>query len=208
MQYSCFRWYDNQGILRCPVPGCDYEFPDMKASTREAHWSGGPRWENPLFHDHRIMLAINAQTKCAHCDYTNELSLDDLFQHEVIVHETSDMATIEGYLRLMRTGKVVDHGMNCTQEAHKRLLKNLMKHPERDSLITRGFATPLPVPTFTIQSHLEPLIAQPNIDRGDFAWTVIKWWDFLKHLKPVSGDTERWRITYRELRDAYKRGDI
>ena len=58
-----------------------------------------------------ILLAIDRQTDCVYCTYRNDRSLRDLLAHEQNQHGSSNMSTMEGYLRLVRQGLDTDEAL-------------------------------------------------------------------------------------------------
>lgn len=95
------HWYNYEGYIPCPARGCIKVFDNISIRRRGRHWYDEEP-ESPSYNDHGILLAIDRQTDCVYCTYHNDRSLKNLLAHEKNQHGSSDMSTMEGYLRLMR----------------------------------------------------------------------------------------------------------
>ena len=123
------HWYNNDRHIPCLAQRCDKVFHTSEEfKQRRFHWNN----DVPLsrsYHDHKILLAMNTQTRCVWCNYQNN-SLKDLLYHERKVHEgkehgTSNMSSIEGYLSLMRSNRTHDDANACKVHAFERMVINI-----------------------------------------------------------------------------------
>lgn len=128
------HWYTNGAHthIACQARGCDVVFGPDDFRQRGTHYRIKSHSADVITRsDHSILLAINSQWKCAHCEYHNQ-NLQTLLAHEQTQHGTSHMSTVQGYLHLMRQGVAVDRAHTCRDSVYKRLMDNIWNSPDRE----------------------------------------------------------------------------
>lgn len=200
------HWYNAESYIPCPARDCTKIFDSAHVRYMGDHWRDQDPG-SPSYNDHGILLAIRRQTDCVYCDYHNDLSLKELLAHEQDVHGSSNMSTIDGYLRLMRRGLDTDEARVCRDQAYKRLIGNIWASEYRHRILSRVFPEVLPHEA-SMRRDLAPILSYQNklAQRPDCA--VILAQHFLTHLRPKPDDRSTWPATYHELRGLYASGIV
>ena len=123
---------NGEGHVVCVAHHCDRVWKtNQEAYWRHKHWERGSPNEGPYRKtDHEILWAMNEQRICPHCflyEINSTQSIKDLYEHEMEVHESEDTATIPGFVKLLRKGRIETEVRDLAKEpVHQRLLQKIM----------------------------------------------------------------------------------
>ena len=210
-------WLNDQGHVKCVARGCDqvWKTPaELRFRHRHLHLQDilAPQTET----DHNILLAMNKQRKCPYCHgypVREGKSVTDLHQHVLKKHGREDTATISGFVKLLRCGKLEPEVARLAYEPiHQRLLQGIMVSPDYGG--SWGLAKFWHIgdkdPRVNMRV-LESIITTPNQKEGKPLDYPMKSDDFLRDLPPQFIERQiayNWAGMRARLRQMYANGEI
>ena len=212
-------WLDYKGHVKCVARKCNHVWTtNSDARWRNRHWHQNYMTiEGPeVFTDHKILNAMNKQTKCPHCQgyqiNTKRQSIKELYEHELVVHGSEDTATISGFVKNLRNGRIEQTvALLAEKHVHQRLLQKIMSWSGWDG--PRGLAKFWHIKPHSYHSakDLESIIMTPNQNNGRPLYHPMTPYEFLIDLPPQNMPRQiefDWAGKRSSLKQMYDNGEI
>ena len=203
--------------LTCIARGCDYIFKtNTDIRYRWNHWQNRSAYNMDMTTDHGILQALNAQRNCPYCEYSFKShkgpTIQDLFQHEVDVHNSNNTTSIEGIVTLVRQGR-----FRLVTPELQDLVFHRMCQIVKTTIEYRVMLQYCNLPPNTIGENFKTLLSpeefRPRAPSGVILpyYTPIPAENFLLHLAPNPFDLRielDWETHWNTLRAWYATGLI